>query len=134
MSLQSNLKKLSGGVESALSLVQSDFGLFSTYYFEKLDNGEVDPIDLYISFKKVEKFIETVLPYIKDFIDETKLNIAYKKHHVSLQTQAGKPFYDFKNCNGIVWRDLNLTKQETDEAVKERESFLKKISKKTEIS
>lgn len=127
--MKDNLKKICEGVESALSFQHSDFGLLSTHYFELLENGEVDEIDLYISFKKVEKFVETILPFLKDKIDETKLSVAYKKHFVSLQTQNTRAFYDYKNCNDPVYIEL-LSSQNK---LKEREKYLQSIKKTTDV-
>lgn len=122
------------GVESALSLKKSDFGVSSTHYFEELKEGNLDPIDTYIAFKKVEKFVETILPYIKEHIDETKLSVAYKKHHVSIQTQGGRPTWDYSNCGDVIHRDLSLTLKETQSELKEREKFLQSITKPTEFA
>lgn len=128
--MELNLKKLSEGVEAALSLTQSDFGLAATEYFEKLQDGQADEIDLYISFKKVESFVKTILPYIKDHIDETKLSVEYKKHGVSLSTQKGKPTYDYSKCGDEVYNDL----LEFQKELKEREKFLQTIDKKTDFT
>lgn len=124
--MESNLKKVCEGVESVLTFKQSDFGLCATHYFEMLENGEVDEIDMYIAFKKMEKFVETILPFIKDHVDETKLSIAYKKHYVSLTTQNGRAFYDFKVCNDPVFESLK-------DELKAREEMLKSLTKPTEI-
>jgi hypothetical protein len=91
-----------------------------------LENGEIDEIDLYIAFKKMEKFIETILPFIKDQVDETRLSVAYKKHNVSLSTQNGRAFYDFKKCNDPVYESLK-------DGLKEREEMLKSLTIPTEI-
>lgn len=121
-----HLKKVCEGVESVLTFKQSDFGLCATHYFELLENGEVDEIDMYIAFKKMEKFVETVLPFIKDQVDETRLSIAYKKHGVSLSTQNGRAFYDYKACNDPIYTTLA-------ERLKEREEMLKKLTSATEV-
>lgn len=128
-----NLNKLIEGVDSALSFKQSDFGVLATHYFELLEEGHRDEIDLYITFKKVEKFVETILPIIKDKVDETKLTNAYKKHYVSLQTQSTRSFYDFTNCEDYQINQLNERSSELKLAIKERENFLKTITKTTEI-
>lgn len=128
--MNQNLNKLKEGVESALSLQQSDFGLMATEYFERLQNGDVDEVDLYISFKKVEKFVETILPFIKERIDETKLSVAYKKHFVSLVAQRGKPTWNYKNCGDAVYSEL----LEQQKQLKDREKFLQSITKTTEFT
>lgn len=124
--MEDNLKKVCEGVESVLTFKQSDFGLCATHYFELLENGEVDEIDMYIAFKKMEKFVETILPFIKDHVDETRLSVAYKKHGVSLSTQNGRAFYDFKKCNDPILDSLT-------EKLKERESMLKGLSVPIEV-
>lgn len=134
MNSKKHLTKIIEGVESALSLKQSDFGIVATHYFELMENGEVDEIDLYISLKKMEKFIETALPFVKDKIDENKLSTAYKKHHVSLQTQGGKPIWDYSRCGDVVYRDLSLTAKQTAAELKEREKFLQSITSPTEFT
>lgn len=134
MNLKDNLTKLMEGVDSALSLQQSDFGVAATHYFEELKEGVLDPIDTYIAFKKVEKFVETILPFIKDHIDETKLSVDYKKHHVSLQTQGGRPTWDYSKTGDVIHRDLSLTLKETQDELKDREKFLQSITKPTEIA
>lgn len=133
MNCRDNLQKIIDGVESALSFKQSDFGVLATHYFDQLDNGERDEIDLYIAFKKVEKFVETILPLIKDKVDEDKLINSYSKHHVKLTTQNTRSFYDFSNCGDVEYNQLNLTASETKEAIKEREDYLKTITVKTDI-
>lgn len=124
--MDDNLKKVCEGVESVLTFKQSDFGLCATHYFELLENGEVDEIDMYIAFKKMEKFVETILPFIKDHVDETRLSVAYKKHHVSLSTQNGRAFYDFKVCNDPVYDSLQT-------GLKAREELLKGLTLPTEV-
>lgn len=127
--MKDNLKKVMEGVESVLSFKQSDFGLVATDYFEQLENGERDEIDLYIAFKKMEKFVETILPFIKDKVDETKLSVSYKKYNVSLQAQNTRPYYDFTSCKDDYWEELKVTQ----EVLKEREDYLKTITTKTEL-
>lgn len=126
--LPSNLEKIREGVESALTFHQQDLGLLSTYYFEMLEEGWLDELDVYIAFKKMEKFIETILPYIKDKVDETKLVNAYKKHHVSLTTQNGRSFYDYSTC-GEIFEKLESKKEE----VKSLEKYLQTITKPTDL-
>ncbi|PVH26255.1 hypothetical protein [Sphingobacterium corticibacter] len=123
------LEKVCTGVESALSIKQCDFGLVSTHYFELLDRGEVDEIDLYIAFKKMEKFVESILPFLKDRIDETKLRDGYSKHFINLSTRAGKPTYDFSRCGDSEYEMLIEQKKEIDALVKGKEDFLKAITK-----
>jgi len=127
--MDNNIKIVCEGVEAALSLKQSDFGIVSTHYFELLDEGLVDEIDLYISFKKMEKFVETILPFIKDRIDETRLKHGYDKHFVSLGTRAGKPTWDFSKCGDSEYEMLIEKKKEIDSLVKGKEDFLKSITK-----
>jgi len=127
--MEDNLITICDGVESALSLKQSDFGVVSTHCFELLDQGEVDEIDLYIAFKKMEKFVETILPFIKDRIDETKLRDGYNKHFINLSTRAGRPTYDFSVCGDTDYELLIEKKAEIDELVKGKEAFLKAITK-----
>ena len=133
MNCKDNLHKIIEGAESVLSFKQSDFGVLATHYFEAIENGEQDEIDLYIAFKKLEKFVETILPLIKDKVDETKLVNSYTKHNVSLKTQNTRSFYDFNNCNDGIHEILSMEHNEAKEALKEREEYLKTITKKTEI-
>jgi len=41
--------------------------------------------------------------------------------------------YDFTNCNDNVWDDLNATVERGKELLKERETFLKSITKKLTV-
>lgn len=133
MNSKDNLHKIIEGVESALSFKQSDFGVLATHYFEMLEEGMQDEIDLYITFKKVEKFVATILPLIKDKVDETKLANVYKKHHVSIVAQNGRSFYDFSNCGDAEFELLSDNQVEINEAIKDREKYLKTITKPTEV-
>ena len=127
--MEDNLKTVCEGVEASLSIKQSDFGVVSTHYFELLDEGMVDEIDLFIAFKKMEKFVETILPFIKDRIDETKLRNGYNKHFISLSTRAGRPSWNFTACGDSEYEMLLVQKKEIDELVKGKEDFLKSITK-----
>lgn len=126
--MDERLLKICEGAEAALSLKQSDFGVLSTHYFEQLESGEVDEIDLYIAFKKMEKFVEAILPFLKDHIDETKLSNGYNKHFVNITTRGGRPTWDFSKCGDSDYEMLMDQKKEIDSMVKEREAFLKAIT------
>lgn len=121
------LSKLSEGVESALSLTQSDFALAATDYFEKLESGEVDEIDLYIAFKKVEKYVKTILPYIIDHIDANSIGKDFKKHGVSIGVQNTRPSYNFEACKDEIYNQLKSD-------FKDRENLLKSITKPTDVT
>jgi|GEM_PF-5832468 hypothetical protein len=127
--MDENLKKVCEGVEAALSLKQSDFGVVATHYFEMLDEGMINEIDFFIAFKKMEKFVETIIPYFKERIDETKLKHGYEKHFITLATRAGRPSWDFSTCGDTEYDLLVEQKREVDELVKGKEAFLKSITK-----
>lgn len=126
--MDENLKKVCEGVEAALSLKQSDFGVVATHYFEMLDEGMIDEIDFFIAFKKMQKFVETILPFFKDRIDETKLRDGYDKHFINLSTRAGQPTWDFSKCGDTDYELLIEKKKEIDNLVKGKEDFLKSIT------
>jgi len=109
-------------------------GEFVTQIIERLDNGEVDPLEVHLQTKCVE-----------DLVKQITSNEGYKKHVLTAAEKYGKSFqhhnakfeikevgvkYDFAVCNDPEITALHQQMEQLKEQIKQRETFLKTVPQK----
>lgn len=99
---------------------------------QNLSDGNVDALKLFITAKKGQELFtqleKTVRPYAEQ---ETRLGKGevYKKFGCEITEKMTGVSYDFTNCDDSEWNDLTEKIEELTSKRKEREKFLKTITK-----
>lgn len=105
---------------------------YVTSIVESVESGEVNPIDVFVNLKKVEKVIDGVM---KSSVVQNAVTREYQKYNTRevdfkgvtiSQSEAGVKF-DYSGCQDPVILELEEKKKEIDERLKERQKFLKNI-------
>lgn len=97
-----------------------------------LQEGHVDALRLFITAKKGQELFtqleKTVRPYAEQ---ETRLSKGevYKKYGCEITERMTGVSYDFSNCDDQEWNELTEQINSLTEKRKEREKFLKTITK-----
>lgn len=98
----------------------------------RLDNGEVDELTTFVTAKKgLELFTQlekAVRPYAEEKSRLGKGEV-YSLHGVELTEKMTGVSYDFTNCDDEEWNTLTEQINSLTEKRKEREKFLKTITK-----
>ena len=106
--------------------------IFATQINDSLINGEVDPLELAIYFKSIEKVIESV----KSNLSELALKEA-EKHGKSFEFKGAKidikelgTKYDYSGTGDPYYTKFSEQTKELSEKIKSRETFLKSLNDK----
>lgn len=97
-----------------------------------LSDGHVDALKMFITAKKGQELFtqleKTVRPYAEQ---ETRLSKGeiYKKFGCEITERVTGASYDFTNCDDEEWNNLTAQISELTDQRKEREKFLKTITK-----
>lgn len=99
---------------------------------QNLNDGNVDALRLFITAKKGQELFsqleKTVRPYAEQ---ETRISKGevYKKFGCDITERMTGVSYDFTSCDDQIWNELNSQIESLTEKKKEREKFLKTITK-----
>lgn len=128
-----------------LKILQQDLLNINKYAIQKsaidiiksLDEGELNPLEILKVFKSVEKLFEEIKPSL----DKYTLMEANKYPEKTLElyntffTKKESPAqYDYRGCNDDVYIELKERQKLINEAIKERETFLKAIPNSIELT
>lgn len=97
-----------------------------------LSEGYSDALKLFITAKKGQELFtqleKTIRPYAEQ---ETRLSKGevYKKFGCEITERVTGASYDFTACNDEIWNDLTAQINILNDATKEREKFLKALTK-----
>lgn len=124
-------------METALSTIRQlpfskhQVELFSTQIKDSLIAGQVEPLELAVYFKSIEKTIESV----KETLSTMALNEAEKYGKgafdfkgAQIQVKELGTKYDFSQTNDLFWHELQAEKQKIEEKLKQRETMLKSLT------
>lgn len=105
--------------------------VFANQIKDSLDNGEIEPLELAVYFKSIEKTIESV----KETLNELALNDADKYGKGKFQFKGAEiqvkelgTKYDFTQTGDVEWERLTSEKQGIETRLKEREMMLKSLT------
>ncbi len=119
-------------LSNLLTMTKSDVASVVSDIANRVKDGWADPIDAMIYAKKGETVFKEVISAIKDSVVLPQ-GSSYSKHNAELVEKMTGVKYDFTNCGDAEWNELNAEKVELDKKIKEREKFLKTITKPTNI-
>lgn len=97
-----------------------------------LSDGQIDALKLLVTAKKGQELFsqleKTVRPYAEA---ETRLGKGevYKKFGCDITERMTGVSYDFTNCDDAEWNELSAQIEALDKKKKEREKFLKTLTK-----
>lgn len=97
-----------------------------------LSEGWTDPLKLFITAKKGQELFTQLEKVIRPYAEqETRLGRGevYKKYGCEITERVTGASYDFTACDDEEWSDLDAQIKELDAKKKEREKFLKTITK-----
>jgi len=118
---------------SFLKLSKADLKTRAEQAIQAVKDGWVSPIEASVMIKKTEE----VLGFMKDEIKPLALSEMTEKSRSEYGVDITKSMlgvkYDFGVCNDSQWNELNEQIVALDKLKKEREKFLKTLTKKTTI-
>lgn len=97
-----------------------------------LSEGYTDPLTLFITAKKGQELFTQLEKAVRPYAEsEARLGKGevYKKFGCEITERVTGASYDFTACNDDIWNDLTHQIDILSQAKKEREKFLKALSK-----
>jgi hypothetical protein len=116
--------------KSLLTANRSELSVMVSRVLEGVDDGNADPLDVFIFAKKGSKVFDAILEGLKDKVD---LQGETAKHNCDLREQQTGVRYEYKGCGDPEWDDLNAQVQSLQLRLKARELFLKGLKGANEI-
>ncbi len=98
-----------------------------------IDDGNCDPVDALIFVKKGSELFKELDAKIRPIAEGKQIGVDFQKFGVKITEGMTGVKYDFTTCNDDVWNNLNDTVEKGKELLKERETFLKSITKKLTV-
>lgn len=130
--MEENKFEIEVSTTTLLNLNKDYIGSLTTQAKNLLMNGEIDEMKLFVTAKKgLELFSQlekAVRPFAEDKARLSKGEV-YALHGTEITETMNGVRYDFSNCNDSEWDDLNAKITALDEKKKEREKFLKTLTK-----
>lgn len=125
-----NLPSSAVGVVKMFPSIQTSVDMFSDQLIESVKKGEVNPVELLIQLKAMEKVTGRVLKEIRDnFVregDKYPTN-TFELNGVRLEKGEVGVAFDFTVCKDTVWERLNTDSESAETKLKERQEFLKTL-------
>jgi hypothetical protein len=129
-------------MESTLSTINampsnlSQLEMFAEKTINEVKAGNVNALDLKIKLKWIEKAIELIDNGTKDeqLLEHAKHGKACSVGGFKIEQVESGTKYDYSSCNDLEWTTLKRVADKSAEAVKEREKFLKSLSRPTVIT
>lgn len=101
-------------------------------YLSVMD-GEYDAVDALIFIKKGSELFKELDAKIRPVAESKSIGIDYQKFGVKISEGMTGVSYDFSTCSDAIWDNLSADVEKGKELLKERETFLKSITKKLTI-
>ena len=110
--------------------------LFAHKTIEAVNNGGVNALELKAQLKWIEKAIELIDKGTKDaqLRELSKYGKVASINGFTVEVMEAGTKYDYSGCGDIEWESLTHTIESTNEQRKEREKFLKALSRPTAIT
>jgi hypothetical protein len=110
---------------------KSERGSFVTQVIERLENGDVDPLETHLQVKSMEDLIKQITDskeYKKLLLDAaSKHGKSFEYHSAKFETKEVGSKYDFSNCGDPIHDELEQKAKSAADALKERQYFLKTL-------
>lgn len=100
---------------------------------QSVQDGECDAIDALIFTKKGAELFKEMDARIRPLAESKSLGKEYSKFGVKIVEAMTGVKYDFTVCSDTIWDNLNAEIESLKEKIKERETFLKSVTKKMTI-
>lgn len=97
---------------------------------QSVQDGECDAIDALIFTKKGAELFKEMDARIRPIAESKSLGKEYSKFGVKIVEAMTGVKYDFSSCSDVVWNELNAEIERLKDKIKERETFLKSVTKK----
>lgn len=91
--------------------------------------GIADPLQEYIKVRKGKELLDQAEKNLKPYLDGLTLNKGEQYYGCDIVEKETGVSYDYSACNDPEWNSLNAAIEMAKEELKEREKFLKGISK-----
>ena len=132
MDSQENKFEIEVSTSSLLNLNKRYIGDIVDQAKVNLSEGYTDALTLFIKAKKGKELFDQLEKAIRPYAEqETRLGKGevYKKFDCEITEKMTGVSYDFTNCGDEEWDSLTAQIAELEEARKEREKFLKTLTK-----
>lgn len=117
--------------KSILTSDRSDLSLMASRILEGVDDGYADPLDTLLMAKKGLYVFEGIVEGLKGKVVVPEKG--YSKYHCSVSERMTGVKYHFDECNDPVWDDLYDQYKTIEFRLKERQEWLKTITKPTMV-
>lgn len=119
-----------------MASTQTQIDIFSDGVIEAVQGGEINPLAVLIQLKAMEKAAERILKEIKPSLLKEAELYPEKEFHFNgnkiTKAEHGTK-YDYSSCGDPVYQQLFDNAFESNGKLKERETFLKALTKPTTI-
>lgn len=126
------------GLTPFLKMVNLPFENIAESIIEQVTEGNIDPIQMYLALKKMEKVVKLTIDSsdgnkelreickdaVRKSLDGGK---SLEMFGAKLRMQATGTWYDFSNCNDTVLNELYKIQKEVNELIKTRETEIKAL-------
>jgi hypothetical protein len=115
---------------------QTQVDVFSDMIIQSVKEGEINPIELLVQLKALEKATERIVKEIKENVltEASKYpgnSFDFKGNKIERAELGTK--YDYSKCNDPIWENLDSKASAASNDKKDRETFLKAIKDKETI-
>lgn len=98
-----------------------------------IQDGWTDPLEALILVKKGKELFDTLEKTVRPYAESTAIGKGLVKYNTEISEAMTGVKYDFTHCGDSLWNDLSADLEKTKELLKERETFLKAVTKDMEI-
>lgn len=96
-------------------------------------DGECDPVDALIFVKKYSELFKELDAKIRPIAEGKQIGVDFQKFGVKITEGMTGVKYDFSYCQDPIYTELNTAFEEAKEALEERKTFLKSVTKPIDI-
>lgn len=110
--------------------------VFANKLTEEVLQGEVNPLELHVKMSAMQKAFDAVKKNIASLVLEEAQKYGEKSFeamNAKIEIQELGVKYDFSGCGDYEWEMLDAREKATSDAKKEREKFLKSLTKSMTI-
>lgn len=100
---------------------------------KSIEDGECDAVDALIFTKKGSELFKELDSKIRPIAESKSIGVEFQKFGVKITEGMTGVRYDFTVCNDNEWQSLKHASDNIDKALKDREAFLKVLTKPLEI-
>lgn len=99
----------------------------------QIQDGNYDGIDALIFIKKGSELFKELDAKVRPLAENKQIGVDFQKFGVKITEGMTGVKYDFSYCQDPIYTELNTAFEEAKEALEERKTFLKSVTKPMDI-